>query len=581
MEVSSDTLETRLEELARKLADVQCRLERLEHTAAPASEAPETPVDRSTHPALHQPGGEAALQNAESFVPLLGWSLLGIAGAYLLRSLNEAALLPGLVGVAAGIAYAAAWLFVAARRAAEKRLQSTIHALTSSLILAPMLWETTVRFQLLSPLAASVILVLFTLFGLAIGWRNNLVPLAWIVALSALGVSTLLFRVTHDAVLWSGTVLAIAVAAEFSACRDHWLSLRWLVAFVADLSVLLLTMAAVAPSDEGSILIRPATAWVLAMQVGLLTVYLCSTLDRTLIRSLKITGFEIGQACIAFLISLGGILRLAGAGGAGSTGAGIFCLAAGLGCYVISFANLDRRESANRNFYTYSTFALILMLAGGRLLFSGSSLVLLAALLSVCAVTAGFLRDRRTLRLHGLFFLLFAVVESGLISWAALRILGRAPDGPAAPALSLAAAALAAFVCYLSAIRFGRSAAAHWTRRISAFLPAMVSCFALAGWLSGPVAGAGAAGVPLRTTLLVLLAVGSALIGKRIGHVELTWLAYPLMALSGFKILSEDLRTGQSLLLFASLIVFGGGLVLLPRILKRPSLAAPVPSLQE
>ena len=49
----------------------------------------------------------------------------------------------------------------------------------------------------------------------------------------------------------------------------------------------------------------------------------------------------------------------------------IFALLCGAACYAISFRVLARRDSGGRNFYTYSTFAILLVLVGCRILLSG------------------------------------------------------------------------------------------------------------------------------------------------------------------------------------------------------------------
>jgi hypothetical protein len=82
---------------------------------------------------------------------------------------------------------------------------------------------------------------------------------------------------------------------------------------------------------------------------------------------------------------------------------------------------------------------------------------------------------------------------------------------------------------------------------------------------------------PLRTALLTAAALAMAWSRR----AELRRLAYPLMALAGLKLLAEDLQQGRSLTLFGSLIFFGGGLILLPRLLRRaapPDSASRVPA---
>src|ERR1019366_10782481 len=102
-----------------------------------------------------------------------GRALLGLAGAYLLRALTESAVLSSGAGVAAGILYAVLWLVWAARTPAERRLETALHSVTSVLVLSPLLWEATLRFHVVSTWMAADILLSFTLFGLAISWREN------------------------------------------------------------------------------------------------------------------------------------------------------------------------------------------------------------------------------------------------------------------------------------------------------------------------------------------------------------------------------------------------------------------------
>jgi hypothetical protein len=41
------------------------------------------------------------------------------------------------------------------------------------------------------------------------------------------------------------------------------------------------------------------------------------------------------------------------------------------------------------------------------------------------------------------------------------------------------------------------------------------------------------------------------------------------MVLTGYKLVAQDLRHGETIALFASLLLYGGTLVLLPRILQK------------
>jgi hypothetical protein len=577
MEEKRDDLYARFDELSRTVEELRRRLTALESSAGPTP-APVSAMAAS--PSVQIPAGSALSEassatpagrefQAEGVIPALGWALLGIAGAYLLRSVAGSGAIAGLLGTGAGVIYAGCWLVFAARRAADNRLHSAVYALTAALILAPMLWETTVRFHLLPVESASAVLVAFALLGLTIAWKRNVSSIASIVTLTALGVAMALFRETHNTAAWVVTILVVAAAVEFSACRDRWLRLRWTVAAVADLTVLLLTLMVTTGPSLGSGVVPPSPALVLAAQIALLTIYLSSTIDRTIFRHLPIIRFEIGQSAVAFLISILGALRLAGIDHAEAAGVGWFCLTGGAACYLVSFAFLDRTRERDHNFHAYSTFAILLTLAGCWVLMTGAVLAGVWSLLAAAAVCVAFLCDRDTLRLHSAAYLILAVVSAELVPQALGRITGTGAQAGNLPSngylLTLAGSAL----CYLALSRLVNRAEAHWMDRVEATLSVALVCLAVIGVAASAIFRYLSPAPPLRTALLTAFALFAAWGGLRWRRRELTWLAYPLMALSGFKLITEDFQQGRSLTLFASLIFFGGGLILLPRLLRR------------
>ena len=76
--------------------------------------------------------------------------MLGIAGAYLLRAMAESTTFPRAVVVPVALSYAAMWLVAATRVKTEAKFASVAYAGTSVLILIPMLWELTLRFNFFS-----------------------------------------------------------------------------------------------------------------------------------------------------------------------------------------------------------------------------------------------------------------------------------------------------------------------------------------------------------------------------------------------------------------------------------------------
>ncbi|QOY88904.1 hypothetical protein [Paludibaculum fermentans] len=568
MEESRDTILVRLEELSRTVSQLQSRVASLEHATLPQPAQLEPQAVRIEADEVKAvTAGGAVFDAAPNLMPLFGWAVMGIAGAYLLRTFTESGGIAGAAAAAAGILYAAWWLYLAARRASERPVYSTVHALTAALILVPMLWEMTIRFHLISAASASVVVVGFALLGMAIGWKQNVTAIGWIVTPAALLTACALFRETHDASLWTVTLLIIAAAVEMSAFRDHWLGLRWIAAIAADLCVVALAELATRAAAGSEFLapIRPGA--VAGAQIALLTIYLAGTVGRTIFRGLNITWFEIGQAAIAFAISMGGALRFSGSAPAGTLSVGLFCLLAGSACYVVSFAFLDKEHKRDRNFHTYSTFGALLIPLGCAVLLSGAALVAAWSLLAVLLMLAGLHGGRDTLRIHAALYLLLGVWHSSLMVEATSRIIrvsgGLAESIPAEYVLALAGAAS----CYAVLILADKQR--HWLDDVELVVMAALVVWGTAGLAATWTCRYLSPAAPIRTAMLTALAIAAAWAGARWSRAEITRLAYPLLALAGIKLLAEDLQQGQSLLLVLSLIFCGSGLILLPRLMRR------------
>src|SRR5207302_126438 len=105
------------------------RTSALEKSTVTAGLSPSAEAPPIADPRTVVAGTEGALvEPAAALGPLLGWALMGLAGAYLLRALTEAGAISGYAGLVMGIVYAAWWLYLAERRAREKPVFSTVHA---------------------------------------------------------------------------------------------------------------------------------------------------------------------------------------------------------------------------------------------------------------------------------------------------------------------------------------------------------------------------------------------------------------------------------------------------------------------
>ena len=524
-------------------------------------------VGQAVPPATSHP-----LPETTALLPVLGRALLSLAGAYLLRAFTESGTFAPQAGVAIGLLYALLWLVWAARTPAARRIETALRSLTSVLVLAPLLWEATLRFHAISTWTAGAILLLFTVFGLAVSWRKDLLIVATITTLAGLGTAAGLLMATHDVLPFTFVFLATAAAVEASACLDHWLSERWLAATAADLSVLLATWLVTNVRGLPEAYAPIPHSWLLASQVLLLAIYLSSTIIRTLLRGFTFTAFETAQCALAFLIGVGGGLRLSNQ----SSAAGALALACAAACYVVSFALLDRAGSHSRNFYTYSTFGILLALAGSRILLSDAAASGAWLALAIGCIWAGGFFGRLTLQIHGGVYLLLALTFSGALEQAGDFLLGATAAWPGEKPAAIGAGALAAAFCYLMAARHRRAERGPWSLQAFRLVVAGALVWLAAGIAAGALTtayhalyGAGASHAycaTLHTGVLAAAALLLAWAGSRWNILELSRLIYPAMLLGAYHLVVEDLHQDRKAALFLSLLLYGAALMALPRL---------------
>jgi len=559
-----------LDDVAARLCELERRVARLElerqSEAVPEAAVWPRPIEAAPRPLQHVvPDGtaDAVPSVPGGVIPVLGRALLGIAGAYLLRAIAESGAIPQLAAVLAGFVYAGWWLFSSSRVASGSRFTTAVYGLTAALVISPMLWETTVRFQVLSPLVTATVLVFFVVLGAALAWPRNLAVITWITTLAGVVTAVALIVATRAVVPFTVALLVMAVVVEYAACRDHWLSERWIVALTTDFSVFLVTYLVTRPNGvpEGYAPIPVALA--IGIQIALLSIYLGSTVYRTLIHGLSITSFEIGQAVVAFLISIGGALEVARRATAASASVGVFCVVSGAACYLVAFSFLEHKEGRRRNLYTYSSFGLALILTACYILSSGVALATICSLLTLAAMWTGERFKRTSLRMHAAAYLLVAAIVSGLMGFGYDRIIGSAAQWPS-PDAGVLIVAVAAACSYA----LNRSTAGPATR-VPAFVIGALLCWSAIALVTGAIAplepGILAA---LRTATICVLAIFLAWAGPRWNRQELIWLLYPLIALGALKLVAEDFRQGRAVTLCLSLLFYGGALVLVPRLVR-------------
>jgi hypothetical protein len=247
----------------------------------------------------------------------------------------------------------------------------------------------------------------------------------------------------------------------------------------------------------------------------------------------------------------------------------------GAACYAISFKVLARRDSHGRNFYTYSTFGILLVLLGCRILLGDGAAAMVWSLLALACIGAGRFWARFTLEMHGGVYLLLALLLSGALRASARFLLGTDVWPDSIPT-ALWMGAVVAGGSYLLVVRSSRSRDQGWN--LHAFRVVMAAALV---WLVLGLAAAGltgmyheffgaAAGGPYCATLRTSAVVGVTLLlawaGFRIGFQDLTQLVYPLMLLGGYRLLTDDLHQDRKAALFLSLLLYGAALIALSRL---------------
>ncbi|MGC1451431.1 MAG: hypothetical protein WA830_15485 [Candidatus Sulfotelmatobacter sp.] len=560
-----ERLTEQVRELERRVAALEGHPEKL----IPASESPDFALQRPRPPATWR--GFPPAEVPGGAVPVLGKAVLGIAGAYLLRAIAESGAIPKLPVLIVAIVYASLWMVWAVRTHAANRFSGIAYGITSALILSPLLWESTIRFQVLPPAFTAVVLVAFVVLALALTWRRNLQVIPWIATLASVITAVALIIATRELVPLTAALLAVALATEVAACLEHRLSLRALPAVAADFAIWLLVDVMTSPDGvpEGYPHIAPAA--VILLCLTLFAIYGGSIAIRTFAQRRRITVFEIVQGVVAFLLAAFGVMRASHTSAAPALG--VFALLLAAVCYWGALSRFAD-ETYARNRRVCATYAPTLFLVGGFLLFSTNVRVLFFCLAAVAASLAHARTAKLSLGTHASFYLAAATAVSSLPHWALSALTGTVPS---APDWAVWVVAVSAALCYALGSQRSQAALAQPKPRLLWVIPAGVTALAAAALAVVAIVWIAAARLEsspsrlsvVRTIVSCVLALSLGLLGSRWKHVELGWVAYAAVSFGTLKLLFEDLRFGNAASLVVSLLFYGLVLILLPRLTRR------------
>lgn len=559
--VRKETLEEvllRVEELERRVATLERRDEK------PAAQ----PVAAETLPVATPPLLAPSFSLSGGTFATIAKALLGFAGAYLLRAVAESGSFPQSLGILAGLLYAVAWLVWSTRQDRADKFASTLYSCTATLIFSGLIWENSLRVQQLTPAWSASLVAAFSCAGLFLAWRRRLPAVASVVMVVGSTLPLALLIATHHLVPFTAALLVIAAASEFAACRGALMGQRWIVAVAADLAIFLTAWAITRPEGLPDGYPMFNMSQVVALQIGLVLIYVLGMGYRTLIDGADIVHFETGQNVVAIALFIWGSVLMGREARLVRHFVEAFCMLAGLSCYATAILFLSRRERL-RNFFMYSLFGLALVMAGVSMLFSGVVLVLVWCAWAIATAWLGTHERHISLQLHAPVYLASAALVSGLMEFSVHALHGTAaPSG--APLLEIVLTTVALALCY-------------WLEGIGGSGNARVPALLIATLLCWSLLGLGAAAITstlgpdsfisstLRTGFICLLALGSALAGVRSrDRPECVWLLYPLMLYGAYRLLVEDFPNGRPTALALSLLFYGGTLLLLTRVVRSP-----------
>lgn len=561
-----------LEQIAARLHDLECRVAVLEahRTTSGPEPSQQGPSSSSSQLLVRNAYGPqfSVVKVSAAAMPVLGKGVLGIAGAYLLRALAEAGPIPPLPVLIMAIVYAGLWMVWAVKANSANRFASATYGVTSVAILSPLLWESTERFHVMSPILTAGVMVAFTILVLALSRRTELQLIPWAATLAIVITDLGLIVTTHELVPLTIALLAIAAITEIFACLGYPMTWRAVPAVAADFGIWLLvdvmTSAGGVPEDY-----HPASSLTVTLLcVALTVIYGGSIAVSGFAQRKKFTVFEIIQSVVGFGVAAFGILRAAHGLQARYLGSLFLLLAAA--CYWGALSHFgDERNSRNRR--VSAAWAAALLMAGTFLVFPVRFQVLFFCVVSLAGAFLYSRTRKFSLGLHTSFYLVAASAVSPLPAYVAGALAGQIPS---APSWNIWIVGASAALCYWIG---GRVPEDHHSRRLLWVVPAALVGSASTAILvvvisriaSGEMEITPSRLSVIRTIIICVVASMIAFVGSRWKQVELGWVAYSAVALGTIKLLLEDLRFGNALSLVASLLCYGSILILLPRLTRR------------
>jgi hypothetical protein len=571
-----------IQALARTVERLEARLAVVEAALTAATVGPPrdvaSAITLTEQATIRSPRSVAGLQdsataawNTVGVVSLAGRTLIVLGGAYLLRALTEAAVIPVPAGAAAGFLYALIWLALSTRVSSGRTASAVFHGLSAALVGFPLVWELTARFALVSPATGAVVLGGFAGLLLVGARRARHQSVAWFAAIGGVITALTLAVGTADTLSYTAVLALLGIATLWLGYIDDWVGVRWPVAAATDLMVLVVTVQALQPG-------APNTGPI-AMQLSMMAMYLGSFAARMLFLGREVIPFEILQTAAAVCIGFGGALAVLSISGASVVPLGIAACTAGAVTYGFAFAYVEPRR-LRRNLAFFTSLAAVFSLGGVVLVLPRATAVLALGALALLCAEWSRRSGRLMLAIHAFVFATAMAWRSGLLTSATIALIAPASDMSATLDLSMLLALITLGACGAwpadarvrtlatapaRTLRVSRLGLLLWT--VSGAVVAGLAAVLIVPSIRG--VGDAAALAAIRTVVLAMLTTALIALPGGSDRVERGWLGYAMLALVAIKLLAEDLPRGRPSTLFVGLAVYGAALVLAPRLARR------------
>lgn len=520
--------------------------------------------------------GEVAARNPYdpiAILTLIGRLFLVLAGGFFLRAMTDTGVIARPVGLGLAFVYALAWLFMTDRAARRQQVPSALfHALAAAMVAFPLLVEATTKFQVLQGATSALGIAVVSAVMLIVAWRQRLPAVAWLAVAAAVLTSFALLIQTGVVAPFAFFLIALGLVTLWLSERLDWRGIAWPVALAADVAVVGVTLRAFAPEHQDA----PGTAMLL--QSLLFGGYIVSAAIRTLVRGQRASYFEMVQTPAALLVGLGGAVLLTRSTGTIPVALGAASVLVGIGCYAAVVRFIEKQDGGTWNAYFYSSLALVLVLTGLALVFAEPWPAIVFAIGGALAAWLWSRGGRRFALLHSGAYLVAAGVGSGALAYGLGVLALTAPVPWAQPQGAVP-------VLVLTAGLSGWLAATRQTQEdglfesVLRFVILLVFVTAtgatVVGYLAPAVGGLADGSVDpgvlatVRTSVLSVAVLVLAWIGRNSRFREWGWLVYPLLVAIGVKMVTQDFRVSRPATLFVAMALFGGALIVAPRLRRR------------